>query len=126
VRPDGARGASKRIVMLVRWRASDKKSLRSKPELRRLVVVSLAATALVFAELPLSSNAAEIGGNAPTGRDSQPQQPNRNLSEKLNSSGGVIAPPANVDPQIRVPAPPTGDKMPVLPAPKNSPEATPK
>ena len=101
-------------------------SLRSKPELRRLVRVALilAAASLVFAELPSSSNAADTGGNAPIGRDSQRQQPNRSLSEKLNNSDGVIAPPANVDPQISKPAPPTGDKMPVLPGPKNSGEGT--
>jgi hypothetical protein len=63
-------------------------------------------------------------GNAPSGRDPQRQPPNQSPSGKLKESGGVITPPANVDPQIRVPPPPTGDKMPVLPAPMNSGEPT--
>ena len=39
-----------------------------------------------------------------------------NLSDKLARSGGVICPPARVDPEIRAPTPP-GGAMPVLPPP---------
>ena len=39
-----------------------------------------------------------------------------NLSDKLARSGGVICPPARVDPEIRVPTPP-GGAMPVIPPP---------
>jgi hypothetical protein len=39
-----------------------------------------------------------------------------NLSKQLNASDGVIHPPANVDPEMRVPAPNTGT-MPVIPPP---------
>jgi hypothetical protein len=38
------------------------------------------------------------------------------LSDQLNSSKGVIRPPANVDPEMRVPAPDVG-RMPVIPPP---------
>src|SRR5438132_7597730 len=40
----------------------------------------------------------------------------QNLSEHLAQSGGVICPPANVDPQIRAPTPEVG-RMPVIPPP---------
>jgi hypothetical protein len=39
------------------------------------------------------------------------------LSERLDRSGGVIHPPANVDSEMHVAPPATGDKMPVVPAP---------
>ena len=39
-----------------------------------------------------------------------------NLSDKLARSGGVICPPARVDPEIRAPTPP-GGAMPVIPPP---------
>jgi hypothetical protein len=39
------------------------------------------------------------------------------LSDRLDRSGGVIHPPGNVDPEIHVAPPATGDKMPVVPAP---------
>jgi hypothetical protein len=58
--------------------------------------------------------------NAPKQFDAestQQQQRNQNLSERLNRSGGVIRPPDSVDPEMRVAPPPTGDKMPVVPAP---------
>jgi hypothetical protein len=39
------------------------------------------------------------------------------LSSDLNRSGGVIAPPAGIDPEIKQTPPPTGAKMPVIPPP---------
>ena len=39
----------------------------------------------------------------------------QNLSDKLSQSGGVLC-PQNVDPAIKAPTPPTGDK-PVIPPP---------
>ena len=38
-------------------------------------------------------------------------------SSDLGRSGGVIAPPAHVDPGMRRTPPPSGDKMPVIPPP---------
>jgi hypothetical protein len=43
------------------------------------------------------------------------QEPNQNLSNKLQGSQGVICPP-NVDPAIKAPTPHTGD-TPVIPPP---------
>ena len=40
----------------------------------------------------------------------------RNLSDRLASSGGVICPPSQVDPAIKAPTPP-GGSMPVIPPP---------
>jgi hypothetical protein len=37
------------------------------------------------------------------------------LSSDLNRSGGVITPPAGIDPEIKQTPPPTGAKMPVIP-----------
>jgi hypothetical protein len=39
------------------------------------------------------------------------------LSSDLNRSGGVIAPPAGIDPEIKQTPPPTGATMPVIPPP---------
>jgi hypothetical protein len=39
------------------------------------------------------------------------------LSSDLNRSGGVITPPADIDPEIKQTPPPTGAKMPVIPPP---------
>ena len=41
---------------------------------------------------------------------------NRTLSDRLAQSGGVICPPAHVDPEIKAPTPP-GGSMPVIPPP---------
>jgi len=53
------------------------------------------------------------GGNAPTVGSGQ----SGNLSDKLAGSNGVICPPAGVDPQMRVPPPQEGGRMPVIPPP---------
>ena len=52
------------------------------------------------------------------GSETDPQQRDatRNLSDKLARTGGVICPPAHVDPEIRQPTPP-GGPMPVIPPP---------
>jgi hypothetical protein len=39
------------------------------------------------------------------------------LSSDLNRSGGVIAPPAGIDPEIKQTPPPTGSTMPIIPPP---------
>jgi hypothetical protein len=38
-------------------------------------------------------------------------------SSELSRSGGVITPPAGIDPQMKQTPPPSGDKMPVVPPP---------
>jgi hypothetical protein len=72
---------------------------------------------------PVIASAAETGPNAapdqnaPSQFDSQAGKSDRNLSERLDRSGGVIHPPSNVDSGMHVVPPATGDKMPVVPAP---------
>ena len=72
---------------------------------------------------PIVASAAELGPNAAPGEnapgqfDSQVRKGDQNLSDRLDRSGGVIRPPGNVDPEMHVPPPATGDKMPVVPAP---------
>lgn len=61
------------------------------------------------------------------GGDMQMRQ-NGNLSDKLARSDGVICPPSQVDPEIRVPTPP-GGAMPVIPpagSPGGDPSVQPK
>jgi hypothetical protein len=53
------------------------------------------------------------GANAPTVGSGQ----SGNLSDKLANSNGVICPPAGVDPQMHVPPPQEGGRMPVIPPP---------
>ena len=48
------------------------------------------------------------------GDDTEQEDGKGNLSDKLARSGGVICPPAHVDPEIKQPTPPAGD-MPVIP-----------
>jgi hypothetical protein len=48
--------------------------------------------------------------------DTQLENGKGNLSDKLARSGGVICPPAHIDPEIRQPTPP-GGAMPVIPPP---------
>jgi hypothetical protein len=38
-------------------------------------------------------------------------------SSELSHSGGVITPPAGIDPQMKQTPPPSGDSMPVVPPP---------
>jgi hypothetical protein len=51
------------------------------------------------------------------GGEAQTKKPgDRDLSERLAQSGGVICPPPYVDPAIKAPTPP-GGSMPVIPPP---------
>src|SRR5215212_4185437 len=52
----------------------------------------------------------QTDGKAPDAKAGEP------LSDKLARTDGVICPP-NVDPEIRAPTPPSGNKMPVIPPP---------
>jgi hypothetical protein len=66
------------------------------------------------------------GGAQPYSRGTPPKEPDEgvsgssseSLSHELNRSGGVIHPPANVDPGLTQPAPDIGPhSMPVIPPP---------
>ena len=58
--------------------------------------------------------AAGRSGNAITAPNAQ--KGDKTLSDHLAQSGGVICPPAAVDPEIKLPTPETG-RMPVIPPP---------
>src|SRR5690242_10229655 len=73
-------------------------------------LMSVFAALLVYAAL--------VAGNAPDSNSgSGSSTPGTNLSERLDRSQGVIAPPQNVDPAMRVVPPSTSDKIPVIPPP---------
>jgi hypothetical protein len=67
-----------------------------------------------------AASAADEPGNRPgTGQQTTPTPPpaGGNLSNELNRSGGVITPPADVDPEMKQTPPPSGSTMPVIPPP---------
>jgi hypothetical protein len=85
---------------------------------------STAAIAAVLMISSLAPVAAQQSGTVgPQPQDQVPEQgpiarPDEPLSDKLSRSGGVIKPPANVDPEINVPAPnPNPNTTPVIPPP---------
>jgi hypothetical protein len=81
-----------------------------------LFVLALSTAATAFAQSQPPNSGADQ--NAPSRFDAQAgQQRSQSLSERLDRSGGVIHPPGNVDADIQIPPPATGDKMPVMPAP---------
>ena len=81
--------------------------------------MSLVAT-VIFA----LGTAAAVSADEPSNRQApnQPATPavpptSGTLSSDLNRSGGVIKPPAGIDPEIKQTPPPTGATMPVIPPP---------
>jgi hypothetical protein len=48
------------------------------------------------------------------GRSGSSQEP---LGKKLNRTDGVLHPPQGIDPEVAIPPPPNGSKMPVIPPP---------
>jgi hypothetical protein len=66
---------------------------------------------------PKCAQAPQLEQRAQPQRDPQVTgQGGRSLSEQLAQSGGVICPPAHVDPEIKLPTPETG-RTPVIPPP---------
>ena len=63
--------------------------------------------------------AAESTGRVGPGQSATPPVPpaSGTLSSDLNRSGGVITPPAGIDPEMKQPPPQTGAKMPIIPPP---------
>jgi hypothetical protein len=53
-------------------------------------------------------------------------QANEVLGDKLARSNGVLCPPTGVDPEMRAPAPETGDKPVIRPPGSGNPSAGPK
>ncbi len=96
---------------------------------RTLPLAALLAPAVALAQAPpktgvppksqqLDPNGcshATVGRGEPATPDARTPK-NGSLSERLAQSGGVLCPPAQVDPAIKVPTPPAGT-MPVIPPP---------
>lgn len=63
--------------------------------------------------------AADSSGRPQSDQSTAPTAPPSSgaTGSELGRSGGVIAPPASVDPQMRRLPPPSGDRMPVIPPP---------
>jgi len=95
----------------------------TRPRFVRALVGCMRVGICLASLAPVVASAAETGPsaapteNAPSQFDSQARTGDQNLSERLDRSGGVIHPPANVDSEMHVAPPATGDKMPVVPAP---------
>jgi hypothetical protein len=89
----------------------------------RLVRALTAAAALLLLTSPAyaQTNAPTLQKPDPDAKNTAPTMPStgESLSEKLDKSGGVIKPPAGVDPEIHLPAkdPTVGSTMPVIPPP---------
>jgi hypothetical protein len=80
--------------------------------------ISLAvATVLGFGAVVAAAE--EPTGRPEVGQPTTPAMPpaGGTLSSDLNRSGGVIAPPAGIDPEIKQTPPATGSTMPIIPPP---------
>jgi hypothetical protein len=77
----------------------------------------MVAAVLVFGAS--ATVAAEPDGRPATDQPSMPIVPpaSGTSSSDLSRSGGVITPPAEVDPEMKRAPPPSGAKMPVIPPP---------
>ena len=77
-----------------------------------MACLAMAAAPPALAQTPPAGSSQAI----PEKQGTTPMQGGDSLSSKLNKSGGVIAPSADVDPAIRVPAPdPHPNSTPVIP-----------
>jgi hypothetical protein len=75
--------------------------------------------------------ASAVAAERPAEQPNQPVEPPAigSSSSDLGRSGGVIRPPADVDPQMKQMPPSSGDRMPVIPppgTPGGNPSAKPK
>jgi hypothetical protein len=88
--------------------------------MRRLYLVAAGAALVGYSAVVVAAEepAARPGGPG-AGQQTSPAVPpaSGSLSSDLNRSGGVIAPPSGIDPEIKQTPPPTGAKMPVIPPP---------
>jgi hypothetical protein len=73
----------------------------------------------IFAATLAALGASAIAAERPAAQSRQPAEPpaGGSTSSELSRSGGVIKPPADVDPQMKQTPPASGDKMPVIPPP---------
>ena len=95
-------------------------------DMARRVAPVLAVTAVLASTVAASAQDDPLRRDPP--REAAPADPDRtgtaspggsggSLSEQLSRSGGVIRPPAGVDPGMAKPPPDIGSPMPVIPPP---------
>jgi hypothetical protein len=123
-------------------RAQDRQ-IRRRAETRLRLVLCLSAFLLALAAEAQTGSIPQPAVPAPVLPSPQDQRPGgdaggvppsgesagRNLSEQLSQSGGIVRPPAGVDPGMTVRPPETGSAMPVIPppgTPGNNPSVQPK
>jgi hypothetical protein len=77
----------------------------------------VAAAVIGFAAFTVAAD--EPAGRSGGGQPATPAVPpaSGTQSSDLNRSGGIITPPADVDPGIKQAPPPTGSTMPIIPPP---------
>lgn len=75
--------------------------------------------ALILGFGTVTAAAEEPSGRPGAGQPTTPTAPpaSGTSSSDLNRSGGVIAPPAGIDPEIKQTPPATGSTMPIIPPP---------
>ena len=73
----------------------------------------------VIAAALIGFGAFAIAAERPSDQSNKPTQPpaSGSSSSDLSRSGGVIKPPADVDPEMKRTPPPSGARMPVIPPP---------
>ena len=83
--------------------------------MHRICIV--AATVIGFGAVTVAAE--EPSGRPGRGQPAMPAVPpaSGTLSSDLNRSGGVITPPAGIDPEIKQTPPATGSTMPIIPPP---------
>jgi hypothetical protein len=81
---------------------------------------SIAAALLSLVAVAVSAE--QRGGRPNEGQPSAPIEPpaSGTSSSDLGRSGGVITPPAEIDPAMKRTPPPSGARMPVIPPPGTS------
>jgi hypothetical protein len=72
----------------------------------------------LLAAVMIGFGAAAIAAEQPSDQPNKPMEPPASgSSSDLSRSGGVITPPADVDPEMKRTPPPSGARMPVIPPP---------
>ena len=83
---------------------------KTEAAMHRIWLLAAALLGLVTAAGAAEDHRSQPGSPAPVPESGS-------SSSELSRSGGVITPPAEVDPRMKQTPPPSGDKMPVVPPP---------
>jgi hypothetical protein len=94
-------------------------ALKEKASLEAIMHRLCLVIAAVLGFGTFAAAAEEPSGRPEAGQPTTPAVPpaSGTLSSDLNRSGGVITPPAGIDPEIKQSPPATGSTMPIIPPP---------